>query len=151
VAARSLPWYLVDVAAPAASAALLTVVRIEGRPFHVAGRALVGHAVNARQLVRWRPAPIGQARPSEGCTYWVPPEIVLLPDGSDQVMRRLRYRGPGAVLVSVGHRREAPPEQRRGFIAAHLMRRRRLELRQASAKADDVVIVLARGTELRTG
>ena len=29
----------------------------------------------------------------------------MLPDGSDARMRRLRYTGPGAVLVSVAHER----------------------------------------------
>jgi hypothetical protein len=30
---------------------------------------------------------------------------VLIPDGSDGRLRRLRYRGPGAVLVCCGHDR----------------------------------------------
>jgi len=36
-----LPWYLGDLALPAASAALLTMIRVEGRPFHMAARALL--------------------------------------------------------------------------------------------------------------
>src|ERR1700685_3026622 len=36
VVARALPWYLRDLALPGASAATLTVIRVEGRPFHLA-------------------------------------------------------------------------------------------------------------------
>ena len=36
---------------------------------------------------------------------WRPEEILLLPDGSDGEMRRLRYTGPGAVLVTTAHER----------------------------------------------
>ena len=36
---------------------------------------------------------------------WHPEEILMLPDGSDGQMRRLRYTGPGAVLVTVAHER----------------------------------------------
>jgi hypothetical protein len=94
--ARLLPWYLGDLALPAASAAVLTMIRVEGRPFHLAARALVRYRTGPRRVAGARRC----ARPGE---RWRPEEIVLLPDGSDSRMRRMRYVGPGAVLVSVEH------------------------------------------------
>lgn len=96
--ARELPWYLRDVALPAASATLLSAIRVEGRTFHLAARSLVRHWSGPRRLAGCRRcAPLG--------AFWRPAEIVLLPDGSDAHMRRLRYTGPGAVLVAVEHER----------------------------------------------
>lgn len=106
VLARALPWYLREVALPAASAALLTVVRIEGRPFHLAAQSLARHrfgprctagASSCRTSARDRPRGL-----------WRPDEILILPDGSDCRVRRARYTGPGAVLVTVSHERVAP-------------------------------------------
>ncbi len=42
------PWYVRDVAVPVALAALLTVIRIEGRPFHSAVAALVSFRLATR-------------------------------------------------------------------------------------------------------
>lgn len=151
VVVRALPWYIVDVLIPGASAGLLAMVKIEGRPFHVAARALARHSLLARHVVRWRPARGGETRSTEGCHYWAPPEIVLLPNGSDCVIRRLRYRGPGAVLVSVGHRCEAPDAELRGPRFIHVIRRPRLRLKEADSMVGEVVVVLARGTRMRTG
>ena len=56
-AVRALPWYLRDLVLPAGGAALLTVIRVEGRPFHLAAAALLRHALGpraARRLVRAR-------------------------------------------------------------------------------------------------
>ena len=93
-----LPWYLRDLALPVASAAVLTMIRVEGRPFHLAAFAIGRHRSGHRWLAGLRPCPAVGAR-------WHPQEIVFLPDGSDGRMRRLRYTGPGAVLVGVGHQR----------------------------------------------
>src|SRR5580704_4333703 len=49
-AVRALPWYLRDLVLPAGGAALLTVIRIEGRPFHLAAAALLRHALGPREL-----------------------------------------------------------------------------------------------------
>jgi hypothetical protein len=95
-AARLLPWYLGDLALPAASAAILTMIRVEGRPFHMAARAVLRYRTEPRRLA-------GARRCSGLGERWCPEEIVLLPDGSDSRMRRMRYTGPGAVLVSVEH------------------------------------------------
>jgi hypothetical protein len=94
--AGAVPWYLRDIAAPAAGAALLTMIRVEGRPFHLAARALVRYGTCPRHLsgVRPRSAP-GQR--------WCLGELLILPDGSDARLRRLRYTGSGAVLVSAAH------------------------------------------------
>jgi hypothetical protein len=95
-AARLLPWYLGDLALPAASAAILTMIRVEGRPFHMAARAVLRYRTEPRRLA-------GARRCNGPRERWCPEEIVLLPDGSDSRMRRMRYTGPGAVLVSVEH------------------------------------------------
>jgi len=98
VMARSLPWYLRDLALPGASAVVLSVIRVEGRPFHLAAHALVRYRTGPRRLAGvYRCAAVGQR--------WYPEEILMLPDGSEGSMRRLRYTGPGAVLVAVEHER----------------------------------------------
>jgi hypothetical protein len=90
---KALPWYLRDFALPAGSAAVLTLIRVEGRPFHLAARALLGHALGPRHLAGLRPcAPPGRR--------WRPGELLMLPDGSDAQPRRLRYTGPGAVRMT---------------------------------------------------
>ena len=96
--ARMIPWYLRDLALPAAVATVLGVIRIEGRPFHLAAQALLRHQLGARRLA-------GDRRCRAPGERWWPPDIVLLPDGSDGGMRRMRYKGPGAVLVTVEHER----------------------------------------------
>jgi hypothetical protein len=106
IAARTAPWYARDVALPALVAALLTVVRLEGRPFHLAVRALLRFHCGPRRLAglgagarRARKGP----RPGE---HWHPASLLMLPDGSERG-RRLRYTGPGALLVGVAHERRA--------------------------------------------
>jgi len=95
---QALPWYLRYLALPGASATLLSVIRIEGRPFHLAARALASYRLGPRWLADLRPCkPPGER--------WHPAEIVLLPDGSDGRLRCLRYTGPGAVVVAVEHER----------------------------------------------
>ena len=58
---------------------------------------------------------------------------MLLPDGSDGRMRRLRYRGPGAVLVAVEHRREGSPTAGRTAWLGRLSRRPQVTLREPPA------------------
>ena len=95
----TLPWYLRDLALPVASATVLSVIRIEGRPFHLAAYALLRYRV---RLAPARGVRVPAEAPGE---RWRPEEILLLPDGSDGGMRRLRYTGPGAVLVTTAHER----------------------------------------------
>jgi hypothetical protein len=93
-----LPWYLRCIGIPVALAALLTVVRVEGRPFHLAAQAILAHRLGGRRLTALRRSTRIGAR-------WQPAPVVFLPDGSDARMRPLRYRGPGAVLVCCEHSR----------------------------------------------
>jgi hypothetical protein len=103
VGMRALPWYLRELALPAGMAVLLTAIRIEGRPFHLAARAMARYAAGPRRLVGMRArGPLAGSAPGR---RWHPPEVLFLPDGSDARLRRLRYTGPGAVLATVAHER----------------------------------------------
>jgi hypothetical protein len=96
--AHVLPWYLLEVGIPGALAALLTLIKVEGRPFHLAALALLRYGSGPRELAGLRPCARAERR-------WLPDELLLLADGSDSHMRPMRYVGPGAVLVSVAHLR----------------------------------------------
>ena len=149
---RVLPWHAVNVALPAVSAVLLTMVKIEGRPFHVAAQALLLHACNSRDLVGWRTreTSVDDGRRVRRSRWW-PPDIVFLPDGSDQRMRRLRYSGPGAVLVSVRHRREGRELSTGQTWLGRLAHRSQVTLREPGEGASGTVIVLAHRASLRSG
>jgi hypothetical protein len=94
--ARMLPWYVLDLAIPGITAALLTLIRIEGRSFHIAALSLLRYAASNHELAGLRPPMATDRR-------WRLAELVVLPDGSDSALRRLRYTGPGAVLISAAH------------------------------------------------
>jgi hypothetical protein len=100
-AVKALPWYLRDLILPAGSAALLTMIRIEGRPFHLAAAGLARHAFGPRRLAGLRPG-LRSGPHSCGCSVrvWRLEELLMLPDGSDRSPGRLRYTGPGAVRVT---------------------------------------------------
>ncbi|HWX98033.1 MAG TPA: hypothetical protein VNZ01_14420 [Solirubrobacteraceae bacterium] len=98
VPAAAMPWYLRDLILPGASAALLSVIRVEGRPFHVAASAIVRYSLGARWLSGFR-----RCRGPED--VWHPDEMLFLPDGSESRLRHLRYTGPGAMLISLRHER----------------------------------------------
>jgi hypothetical protein len=98
VAANAVPWYLRDLILPGASAALLSVISVEGRPFHLALHAIARYALGARWLSCLQPC----AAPG---ALWCPGPILFLPDGSESRMRHMRYTGPGAVLISMQHER----------------------------------------------
>jgi hypothetical protein len=135
---RTLPWYLRDLALPVASASVLSLLRVDGRTFHLTARALVLYWAAPRRLSRlqrWAPAGL-----------WRPGPIVFLPDGSDGRLRRVRYGGPGAVLVTCEHERVHTRALRAGS-----WRRSALVLRTSGAGEsleDGKVIVLARGGRL---
>lgn len=95
---RLLPWYLREVAAPGLAAALLTLIRIEGRPSHLAVLAMLRYALGPRELT-------GLTRHTSTHRRFRPHELVFLADGSDAGLRRLRYVGPGVVRVCVAHSR----------------------------------------------
>jgi hypothetical protein len=122
-AVRALPWYARDLLLPAGLAALLTMIRVEGRPFHLAAAALLRHLLGPR-LLAGSAVPLGGGLGARGLLggtppgrVWHPEELLMLPDGSDQRPRGLRYSGPGAVRVT----------------------------------ADRQVLLLERGAELRVG
>lgn len=134
----ALPWYLRDLALPVASATVLSVIRIEGRPFHLAAYALLRFGVGPRLFAGARPC-------SAPGVQWRPEEILILPDGSDGRMRRLRYTGPGAVLVTTAHERV---ERARPLGAARLTLR---ELPAEASPAQGQVIALPRNFRMRVG
>ncbi len=102
VIAKAMPWYMRDVGLPGAGAAVLTMIRIEGRPAHLTLRSLLAFAGGPRHLVGARACRPGEC--SSRGERWYPPPLLCVPDGSDARLRRLRYSGPGAVLVTVAHR-----------------------------------------------
>jgi hypothetical protein len=137
---RVLPWYLRDVGGPGACAALLTLIKLEGRPFHLAALALVRYAMGPRELAGLRPRVSADRR-------WRLDELVVLADGSDARLRRLSYTGPGAVLVSTAHVRST---WRPGLLR-DLVRRPDMRLAALPEKprpAQGQVIALADGTRL---
>jgi hypothetical protein len=140
-AVRALPWYLRDLVLPAGSAALLSMIRVEGRPFHLAAAALARHALGPRQLAGLRPV-------ESAGRVWRPGELLMLPDGSDPRLRALRYTGPGAVLVKVRHERVVRRSGALGRVpgGAHLRLR---EPRGRGESAGGQVIALERGARLR--
>jgi hypothetical protein len=75
----------------------------------------------------------------------------MIPDGSDAGMRRLRYTGPGAVLVVVEHERAGRASERGGLGFARTGRRPALvlrELRGGRTLSRGTVIALASGARL---
>jgi hypothetical protein len=109
---RALPWYVRLVLAPALGGAALCVIRLEGRTFHLVLGALLTYAASPRLLC-------GLAAPSAPApgSRWGPGELVALCDGSEARLRRLRYRGPGRVLVRAAHRYAPAPAWRRSRAA----------------------------------
>jgi hypothetical protein len=143
IVASALPWYVRYLALPCASAAVLTMIRVEGRPFHLAAHALVRYGSGPRRLAGVHRATVGER--------WRPGAILMLPDGSDASMRRLRYAGPGAVLVAVTHERAGRSTQRRPAALLRSACRPALTLRglpQRRVLNRAHVIVLARGERL---
>lgn len=143
VVARTLPWYLRDIALPTASAAALSVIRVEGRCFHLAAYALVRYRMAPRRLS-------GVRRCRGDGEIWRADSIVQLPDGSDSRLRRLRYTGPGAVLVAVEHERTGPAHRRGWALPARLTDRTVTlrELPEARALASGQVLTLTPAARL---
>jgi hypothetical protein len=142
--ARAVPWYLRDLALPGAGATLLGVIRIEGRPFHLAAHALARYQLGPRRLA-------GTRRCRGAGQRWWPHDIVLLPDGSDARMRHLRYTGPGAVLVAVEHERAGIRRGRRRSCLARLGRGADVilqELPDACCLSSGQVLTLGPGARL---
>jgi len=140
-AAGATPWYLRDLIMPGGAAAVLSVIRVDGRTFHLAAGGLLCMVARPRSIS-------GLTRRSAVGSRWIAPDVMMLPDGSDARLRRLCYRGPGAVLVQVEHRREGVVE--RGHVGVG---RPRTTLRLSGPAggrrlARAKVIVLERGGRL---
>ncbi len=152
VAVRALPWYLRDLVLPAGGAGVLTMIRVEGRPFHLAAAALARHALGPRQLAG--SCVLAGAR--SGARFqrvWLPGSLLVLPDGSDARFRRLRYTGPGAVLVRVAHARSGrrPGLRGRWGRALSLRGRPHVTLQELPGGQQPIcgqVIALERGARL---
>ncbi len=143
---KVMPWYVREVGLPCASAAVLTMIRIEGRPFHLALHSLLRFGCGPRHLAGVRPCSTNNCfRTGQ---RWYAPSLLCIPDGSDARPRRLRYVGPGAVLVSVAHQRA---EWRVGVVGRLIGRSdvtiRDLPGRRSPAKGQ--VIALRRRARLR--
>ncbi len=137
---RMLPWYIRDLGGPGALAALLTLIKVEGRPFHLAALALVRYGTGPRELSGLRPCVA-----ADRC--WRLEELVVLADGSDSRLRRLRYTGPGAVRVSAAYVRSSwPPGPLRAVMRRSDMRIAALQAKPRPAKGQ--VIELAHGARL---
>lgn len=93
---RALPWPARHLLLPTVVAAGLAVVRVDGRPCHVALRSLIDLAISPRRLDAWERVPRCSER-------WRPTDLVVIPDGSEAGLRRACFRGPGAVVVGVAH------------------------------------------------
>jgi hypothetical protein len=121
--AAHVPWYLRDIALPAVTATMLSAIRVEGRASHLAAHALVRFWISPRRIAG-----------GKGCrgvgSRWYMPEFVMLPDGSDSRLRRLRYTGPGAVLVCVEHVRGGRALERGASAVARRGSRRTVTLRE---------------------
>jgi hypothetical protein len=141
--ARAAPWYLRDFAIPAAAAAVLSVIRVEGRPFHLAVRALIRYGLGARHLAGARAC----TTPGE---RWHPGELLALPDGSDAQLRRLRYIGAGAVRVSAAHvRSEYGARRMHGLLGHPPMTIETLTGRPAPTHGQVIVLVAGARLEVR--
>jgi hypothetical protein len=145
-AARAAPWYVRDVALPALVAALLSVVRLEGRPFHLAVRALLRFHFGPRRIAGLGARPCRARSGSRPGEAWHPTSLLMLPDGSERG-RRLRYTGPGALCVGVAHERRTARGPLVWFgLRPHL---RVSPIADAPPLAQAEVVVLGRATRLR--
>src|SRR3954447_22904273 len=125
---RILPWQLRYAGLPGASAALLTMLRIDGRTAQAALASTLRFALSPRYLSRFM-------RSSRAGACWTPPPLAAIDDEARG--GSVRFRGPGAVLVRGTQRVE-----RRGA--------RRLLLTVAAAEDQTGrVLVVKRGVTLR--
>jgi len=140
--AAVLPWYFRDLAAPIALAALLALLRIEGRPFHLAARSLLAQRLGSRWWSGLRPS-----TPPASC--WRPPDLLMLPDGSESRWRPFAFRGPGAVMVRGGHECR---DRRAGTLGAMARRPEVTVYERPDAPGPTArrVVALSAGAQLRT-
>jgi hypothetical protein len=136
------PWPLRDLVAPIGLGAALTTLRLDGRHAHHALFAALRFASSARHLSGFAPcAAIG--------TIWRPGPLVTLPDGSENRLRSLRYRGPGRLLVSVAHTARQAQGVRGGRLEIHPAARGDRQSRGISVARGGRVRVGGEGSWLR--
>ncbi len=91
------PWYLRELALPAAAASVLALLRLDGRTFHQAAQGYLRVIAGPRRITALKArSPAGRS--------WRPDALLFVPDGSDHRLRGFRYTGAGAVLVRAPHR-----------------------------------------------
>jgi hypothetical protein len=96
--AGPLPWFVRDIALPVACGSLLAAIRIDGRRFDQTAYALARYLLGPRRLVSLRPC-----RRCARTGRWRPPAALVLPDGSEPRLRRLRFAGPGTARLTARH------------------------------------------------
>jgi len=92
------PWYLRTLALPAIGTALLAVLRLDGRPGHLAAYAVASHWFGPSRLAGGRPR---RRQPGP----WWPGELIILPDGGEARIHAMRSAGPVTAVIAVDHRR----------------------------------------------
>lgn len=85
-----MPWYLRELLLPGLVAWLMCAIRVDGRPFHIAGFAIIRYTIGPRYCCALH-SRLALAR------GWSPTELLVLPDDPGASRRRLRYNGPGRV------------------------------------------------------
>ena len=85
-ATRTVPWYLWDLALPAAGSAVLSGIRVEGRTFHLFAAGVARYALTPRELG-------GMRRCASRGALWQPDDIVFLLERSG---RRAHTRSSGS-------------------------------------------------------
>ena len=91
------PWPLRFVALPLAVGTGLYMLRVDGRPGHAAAMSIVRHRLSPPYMRQFRSAePPGST--------WSPDPLLAIADGASRPIRRVRFMGPGAVLVRGPHR-----------------------------------------------
>ncbi len=138
------PWYLRDLLLPALAAAVMALIRVEGRTFHHAAYALLRFACARRRMV-------GGSRRC-GARRWHPHDVLVLPDGSEARFRELRYTGPGAVLLARAHVRPDRSSANGRLVRLPGDRRSAVTVRrgpQTDGVSRPQVIMLAAGARLR--
>jgi hypothetical protein len=136
------PWFLRDLVVPAAVGSLLAVLRIDGRSFDRSLHALSRCALGPRRVS------VRACGARDVASRWHPPALLMLPNGSEHRLRRLRFDGPGAAHVITRHRCEAQrarlPKRLRSGARVALVAPTRVE-----EGARGSVIILDRGARLR--
>lgn len=107
--AASLPWFVRDLALPVAFGSMLAAISIDGRRFDQGARALGRYVLGPRRLVALR-----RRSRCARLASWRPPEVLVLPNGSEPRLRRLCFAGPGTARLNA---RQAHAVARRKAIA----------------------------------